>query len=98
MPAQNQWLSRLPEIVAAVEAAAAPVIDRTGIETLFGLRRRRAIELMHHLGGFQSGGAFLLDRSVLLQHLRAMRDGEDFARESRGVSACATSSNGRVVT
>ena len=82
MPAQNQWLTRLPDIVAAIEQVKVPVIDRTGIENLFGLRRRRAIELMHRLGGFESGGAFLVERARLLSELRSVMDGEDYVREA----------------
>jgi hypothetical protein len=59
------------------------VVDRAIIEHLFGLRRRRAIELLHRLGGFQTGKTFLVDRHVLIENLRNLAAGEDFDRESR---------------
>ena len=39
-----------------------PVIDRAVFERIFGVRRRRAIQLMHYFGGFQSSQAYLIDR------------------------------------
>jgi hypothetical protein len=59
------------------------VIDRAVIERLFGLRRRRAIELLHRFGGYQAGQTFLVDRSRLIQQLRMIAEGEEFERESR---------------
>jgi hypothetical protein len=82
MPAKSEWLPRLPDITAALERVEAPVIDRSGVEKLFGVKRRRAIELMQQLGGFQAGGTFLVDRAGLLARLRAVMDGEEYVRES----------------
>jgi hypothetical protein len=45
MPAKPEWLLRLPDIRAELEHLDVPVVDRAGIERIFGLRRRRAIEL-----------------------------------------------------
>ena len=60
-----------------------PVVDRAIIERLFGLRRRRAIELLHRFGGYQAGRTFLIDRRLLIEHLRRLAEGEEFQRESR---------------
>ncbi|MBL8216784.1 MAG: hypothetical protein JNK87_39055 [Bryobacterales bacterium] len=37
-----------------LEELDLPVIDRAGIEQIFGVRRRRAIQLMHKFGGYQA--------------------------------------------
>ena len=66
-----------------LEAFDVPVVDRAIIERLFGLRRRRAIELLHRLGGYQTGKTFLVDRQVLIESLRRLAAGEEFDRESR---------------
>jgi hypothetical protein len=71
MPAKAEWLLRLPEIRAALERFDAPVVDRSVIEELFGLKRRRAIELLLQLGGYQAGRTFLVDRARLLDRLAA---------------------------
>ncbi len=83
MPAKAMWLLQIPEILSQLETFDVPVIDRAIVEHLFGLRRRRAIELMHCFGGYQAGRTFLLDRRLLIEHLRRLADGEEFQLESR---------------
>src|SRR5665647_1329657 len=83
MSAKAEWLLRLPEIRAELEHLDAPVVDRAGIEHLFGLRRRRAIELMHEFGGYQAGRTFLLDRARLLEALQSLESREDYSVEKR---------------
>jgi allophanate hydrolase subunit 1 len=50
-----------------LEACALPVLDRASFEQEFGLRRRRAIELMHGFGGYQAGRTFLGSLQELLK-------------------------------
>ena len=83
MPAKALWLLQIPEIIALLESFEAPVVDRSIIERLFGLRRRRAIELLHRFGGYQSGRTFLVDRHILVDRLRRLANGEEFQQESR---------------
>ena len=60
-----------------------PVVDRSGIERIFGLKRRRAIELMHQFGGYQAGRTFLLDRARLLEALQSLESKDDYTAEKR---------------
>ena len=60
-----------------------PVVDRAVIEHIFGLKRRRAIELMHEFGGYQAGRTFLLDRVRLLEALQSLESQEDYTAEKR---------------
>ena len=60
-----------------------PVVDRAGIEHIFGLKRRRAIELMHQFGGYQAGRTFLVDRARLLEALQSQESREDYSVEKR---------------
>jgi len=83
MPAKAEWLARLPEIRAELERFDAPVVDRSVIEDLFGLKRRRAIVLMHQLGGYQAGRTFLVDRLRLLGRLAAFEGEGDYHVEKR---------------
>src|SRR5271157_4773298 len=83
MPAKPEWLLRLPDIRAELEHLDVPVVDRSGIERIFGLRRRRAIELMHEFGGYQAGRTFLLDRARLLGALQSLESGEYYTAEKR---------------
>jgi hypothetical protein len=83
MPAKPDWLLRLPDIRAQLEYLDAPVVDRAVIERIFGLKRRRAIELLHQFGGYQAGRTFLLDRVRLLEALRSLESREDYTAEKR---------------
>src|SRR5664279_3607452 len=83
MPAKPEWLLRLPDIRAELEHLDVPVVDRAGVERIFGLKRRRAIELLHQFGGYQTGRAFLLDRTRLLEALQSLESGEDYTAEKR---------------
>lgn len=83
MPAKALWLLHIPEIITMLEAFDVPVVDRSMIEHLFRLRRRRAIELLHRLGGYQAGRTFLVERRVLIDHLRRVAEGEEFQMEHR---------------
>jgi hypothetical protein len=59
-----------------------PVIDRAVFERIFGIRRRRAIQLMHYFGGYQAGRTFLLDRLQLMGQLEPIQAGTEFALEA----------------
>ncbi len=83
MPAKPEWLLRLPEIREELEHLAVPVVDRSGIERIFGVKRRRAIELMHQFGGYQTGRTFLLDRAQFLEALQSLESKEDYSAEKR---------------
>ena len=83
MPAKAMWLLHVPEIIAMLEAFDVPVVDRAAIERLFGLRRRRAIQLLDSFGGYRAGRTFLVDRRVLIEQLRRLTEGEEFQFASR---------------
>ena len=72
MPYKPYWLQRLPEIIAALKGLPDGVIDRPTFETIFRLRRRRAIELMHSLGSCRGRRGYVLDRCMLLQRLESL--------------------------
>ena len=83
MAAKAAWLLKIPEMIGTLESLDVPVVDRAVIERLFGLRRRRAIALLHHFNGYQAGRTFLVDRRVLIDQLRRLAEGEEFQMESR---------------
>jgi hypothetical protein len=60
-----------------------PVVDRAVFERVFGVRRRRAIQLLHHFGGFQAGRTFLIDRLALLRQLEPLEESAEFALEQQ---------------
>jgi len=83
MPIKAEWLLRVPEILTDLRALDVPVLDRAAIERLFGFRRRRAIQVMHAVGGYQAGHSFLVDRLQLIAQLDVLCSGEGFHQEGR---------------
>lgn len=83
MPAEPQWLLRIPQIIEELSAMEAPVVDRSVIERAFGVRRRRAIHLLGWFGGYQVGRTFVVPRQSLLEQLRLIAAGERFHFEKR---------------
>ena len=83
MPMKKTWLLRVAEIREELTAVEAPVIDRAMCERIFGVRRRRALQLMHSFGGWQSGQAYLVDRLALLRQLEPFQNGAELVMEQR---------------
>jgi hypothetical protein len=83
MPIRKTWLLRLPDILEQLAGMEVPVIDRAVFEKLFGIRRRRAIQLLHYFGGYQAGRTFLVDRLALIGQLEPLRAGAEFVMEQR---------------
>src|ERR1035438_3046342 len=81
MPAKPQWLLKIPAIFDQLRSLEIPVLDRSVCERIFGVRRRRAVQLMHRLGGYQSGNTVLLDRINLSRQLEAQGLSSDFGNE-----------------
>jgi hypothetical protein len=61
----------------------APVIDRAMFERIFGVGRRRALQLMHDCGGWQAGQAYLVDRLALLQQVEQLQNSPESVVEQR---------------
>ena len=73
MPNKPSWLLGVNDILADLarpELASVPFLSRAAIENLFGLKRRQSIQIMHAVGGFQLGTAFVVARSDLSRWLR----------------------------
>jgi hypothetical protein len=83
MPAKAQWLLEIPSILVQLRALEVPVVDRSTCERMFGVRRRRAVQLMQGFGGYRSGNAVLLDRMDLIRQLEALASSPSVERECR---------------
>jgi len=69
MPAQPAWFHRLDRILEALRKMESSHLDRQAVEKLFGVRERRARQLMAGLPGLQAGNAFAVERLALLNRL-----------------------------
>ena len=81
MPARKTWLLRLTQIREELSALTVPVIDRAVFERIFGVRRRRAVQLMHFFAGFQTSQALLVDRLELLRQLAPLEASAEYVLE-----------------
>ncbi len=83
MPTKKTWLLRLPEIRKQLSEMQVPVVDRAMFERLFGVRRRRAIQLMHYFDAYQTGHTCVIDRLALIEQLVPLEASAEFAVEQR---------------
>ena len=81
MPSKSRWLLQIPSIIDQVMSLDTPVLDRAVCERIFGVRRRRAIDLMQQFGGYRAGNTILIDRLDLIRRLQSMAD-EPMSKES----------------
>jgi len=81
MAAKSSWLLHIPEIRSMLAEVTLPVIDRAVVQSVFGLGRRQAIELMHRFGGYMAGRTFLLERTRLIAELDKIVASGEYQRE-----------------
>ena len=58
-----------------------PVIDRAVIQSVFGLGRRQAIELMHKFDAYQAGRTLLIERTRLISELDKIAANGEYEQE-----------------
>jgi hypothetical protein len=82
VPAQPAWFPRLPEILEEIRALEVSHLDRRAVQKLFGVKERRARQLMAGLPGLQAGNAFAADRLALLARFETVTASQPFQWES----------------
>ena len=83
MPARPQWFHQVAAASEALRASSALVVDRAGIEKLFGVSARTAVRMMSRFGGYQAGKTFLIGREDLIAALESLQADETFEQELR---------------
>jgi hypothetical protein len=76
MPDKPLWFDRLPEALRQLEAAPEPWVDRSAIESLLGVGRRRAQQLLAPIGTRRVGTSVVAHRADLISHLKRIAAGE----------------------
>jgi hypothetical protein len=70
------WIQRVSEILDIARMGQAPFLDRGAVEELFDVRKRQAIRIMHFIGGYHVGKAFVVGRPAVIAWLEeAIRTG-----------------------
>ena len=72
MPDKPTWYGRLEEIIRELETLPYPWVDRATLESLLGVGRRRAQQILKPCVTHQVGSNGLADRSALIARLRAL--------------------------
>ena len=81
MPAQPAWFHRLDEILETLRAMESSHLDRQAVQKLFGVRQRRARQLMAGLPGLRAGNASAVLRVALIARLEDTASGGAFQWE-----------------
>ena len=72
MPAKSAWLPRIGSILAELQVLKSDYLDRHAVERIFGVRERRARQLMGGLPTLQIGNALAISRRALIERLQQM--------------------------
>ena len=83
MPDKPLWLDRLPEALRQLENGTEPWIDRPALESLLGVGRRRAQQLLAPLAIRRVGTSVVASRADLMGHLKRIAAGEEAYYEER---------------
>jgi len=81
MPAKSSWLLNIPAIRSVLAEVTLPVIDRAVIQSVFGLGRRQAIELLNRVGAYQAGRTLLVERTRLIAELDKIAASDGYQQE-----------------
>jgi hypothetical protein len=77
MPARPAWISRINEICSELDALPRPFIDRSTLEVLLQVGRRRAQQILAPCVSDRIGSNGLADRDAVIRRLRGIAAGED---------------------
>src|ERR1039457_2792533 len=81
MPSQPAWFHRFDEILETLRGMESTHLDRQAVQKLFGVRERRARQLMAGLPGLRAGNAFAVARLALIARLEETAQGGLFQWE-----------------
>jgi hypothetical protein len=76
VPAKPAWHSRIDEVIGELEALPRPFVDRSTIEFLLGIGRRRAQQILAPCVTDRVGSNGLADRDAMIAHLRRLARSE----------------------
>ena len=81
MPAQPAWFHRVRDILRQLRTLDSDYLDRQAVEKLFGVRERRARQLIAGLPCLQIGNAVAVERLALIQRLEQASTADRFQWE-----------------
>jgi hypothetical protein len=83
MPDKPLWLDRLPDAIFQLENATETWVDRPTLESLLGVGRRRAQQLLSPIAQRRVGTSLVAHRSAVIAHLKTLAAREETYYEER---------------
>jgi hypothetical protein len=83
MPDKPLWLARLPEAIAQLKESSEPLVDRGRLETLLGIGRRRAQQLLSAVASRSIGSSRIAKVSDVVEYLERIAAGENAYYDAR---------------
>lgn len=83
MPAKPRWYNKLDLIIAALSDHPHRLIDRATLQSLLGVGRRRAQQILAPCAGVRIGASVLADKEVLIERLRLLAASDEAEQEAR---------------
>ena len=87
MPAKPTWFPRIGSILAELRISKSDYLDRHAVERIFGVRQRRARQLMGGLPTLQIGNALAIPRCALITR-RLLHTQPGILKDSRWRENC----------
>ena len=72
MPAKPAWIARIPQVVRELEALPRPFVDRSTLEALLQVGRRRAQQILAPCVTERVGSSGVADREDVIQRLQEL--------------------------
>lgn len=76
MPDKPTWLNRVAEAIHVLEASPLPWVERSTVEELLGVGRRRAQQILAPLATQRSGHTTIVVRTALVAYFKRIASGE----------------------
>jgi len=83
VPDKPLWLERLPDAIAQLKQTAEPWVDRATLESLLGIGRRRAQQLLAQMPSRRIGASVVASSADVIAYLEAVATGEVLHYERR---------------
>jgi hypothetical protein len=83
MPDKPLWIDRLPEAIKGLTERTEPWVDRAALESLLGIGRRRAQQVLAGVPNQRIGASLLAGRLEVIAHLQRIAEGEAAHYEHR---------------
>jgi hypothetical protein len=83
MPDKPTWCGHLEEVVRDLRSLPYPWVDRSTLERVLGVRRRRAQQILQPCVRQQAGTTGVADREELIAHLERLASRESVYYERR---------------